>query len=136
MDPLTLAIIGAISTGAVSGLTEVGKSAVTDAYGGLKNLIKKKFGSDSGIVEAVGKLEEKPDSAGWQESLGDEIKKAGADRDSELLTAAEALLDKIKEMPGGEQNIQSIVGNYNAQADRGSTATVNVYRKGSDPDAE
>lgn len=136
MDPLTVAIIGAISAGAVSGLTEVGKSSITDAYEGLKSLIKKKFGSDSGIVEAVDKLEAKPDSSGWQESLRDEIQKAGADRDSDLVTAAETLLSKIKELPGGEQNIQSIVGNYNAQADRGSKATVNVYGRSRDPDGE
>lgn len=134
MDPLTLAIIGAVSAGAVSGLTEVGKTAITDAYEGLKSLIKQKFGSDSGIVEAVDKLEKKPDSAGWQETLGDEVKNAGADRDSELTAAAEALLSKIKELPGGEQNIQTIVGNYNAQADRGSKASVTVTHKDGDAD--
>jgi len=134
MDPLTLAIIGAISAGAMSGLTDVGKKAVTDAYEGLKGLLKQKFGANSDVVEAVAKLEAKPESAGWKETLGDEIKKAGADQDADLIAVAEALLDKIKDLPGGEQNIQSIVGNYNAQADRGSTATVNVYGKGSGPD--
>ncbi len=129
MDPLTLAIVGAISAGAISGVTEVGKRAIADAYDGLKGLIKRKLGSDSKVVEAVGKLEEVSDSPSRQKSLADEIKKVGVDGDAELLAAAEALLDKIRNLPGGEQNIQSIVGNYNAQADRGSTATVNIYRK-------
>lgn len=124
MDPLTLAIVSAISVG----LTKIGETLVSDAYGALKDLIKRKLGSDSKVAEAVVKLEADPESAGWRESLAKEIGKAGADGDTELLAAARALLDQIEDMPGGAHNIQTIVGDYNAQADRGGTATVNIYR--------
>ncbi len=124
MDPLTLAIVSAIS----AGLKKTGETVVTDAYEALKDLLKRRLGADSKVVEAAVKLEEDPESAGWRESLAKEIGKAGAHGDAELVAAARALLDKIKDTPGGEQNIQTIVGDYNAQADRGGTATVNVYR--------
>ena len=124
MDPLTLAIVSAIT----AGLAKTGETLVSDAYQALKDLLKRKLGADNKVVEAAVKLEEDPESAGWRESLAKEIGKAGADGDAELVAAARALLDRIKDMPGGEQNIQTIVGDYNAQADRGGTATVNVYR--------
>ncbi len=128
MDPLTLAIVSAISAGAAAGLAKTGETVVTDAYQALKDLLKRRLGADNKVVEAAVKLEEDPESAGWRESLAKEIGKAGAHGDAELVAAARALLDKIEQMPGGEQNIQTIAGDYNAQADRGGTATVNVYR--------
>ena len=36
------------------------------------------------------------------------------------------MLDSLKAQPGGEQHIQNAVGNYIAQADHNSTATVNI----------
>lgn len=47
MDLITTAIVAALSAGAVSGLTEVSKTAVTDAYQTLKDLLAKKFGAHS-----------------------------------------------------------------------------------------
>jgi hypothetical protein len=49
-----------------------------------------------------------------------------ADQDPELRQAAQALLEQIKKQPGGEQHIQQAIGSFIAQADRSSTATVNV----------
>lgn len=45
MDPITAAILAALATGAAAGLTEVSKTALTDAYGGLKALLARKFGA-------------------------------------------------------------------------------------------
>jgi hypothetical protein len=129
MEPVTAAILSALTAGAAAGATETGKKLVVDAYQGIKDLLSRKFGADSKVVEAVGKLEEDPESSGWKESVGKEVAKAGADRDPDLVAAAEALLDKIKALPGGEQSIQQAIGSYIAQADRGSTATVTVHRK-------
>jgi hypothetical protein len=132
MDPVTAAIsvaLAALATGAAKGVGEVGKKLVVDGYEGLKELVKRKFGADSKVAEAMDKLEKDPDSSGWKESLGKEVTRAGADKDPEIVAAAQALLEKIKALPGGEQHIQQAIGNYIAQADRGGTATVNVNRK-------
>ncbi len=39
MDPITTAIVAALSAGAVSGLAETSKTAITDAYNQLKYLL-------------------------------------------------------------------------------------------------
>lgn len=126
MDPITTAIVAAIAAGAASGATEVGKKTIVDAYGALKAFLTKKFGADGDLVDAIDKLEKKPGSAGRKEMLKEEVAAAEADQDPEVLAAAQALLDKIMAQPGGEQHVQTAIGSYIAQADRGGTATVKV----------
>lgn len=129
MDPITAAIVAAIATGATAGITEIGKKAITGAYDALKTALEKKFGPQSDLVEAVDKLEQKPDSTGRKQTLQEEIAAAKADHDPEILAAAQALLDQIKAQPGGERHIQQVIGSsYVAQADRGATATVRVTK--------
>ena len=122
IDPITAAIVAALA----AGLTEVGKNTIVDAYTGLKSLLKKKFGDDSKVVKAVDNLEEEKDSKGYQITLQEQIAKAKADQDQELVQAAQALLREIRTQPGGEQHIQSIVGNYNAMVSGSGSASVNV----------
>jgi hypothetical protein len=129
MEPVTTAILAAIAAGATAGLTDTAKTAIGDAYAGLKSVLARKFGGDSKVVEAVEKLEDDPKSAGWRETVGKEAAKAGANQDRELIAAAEKVFAMLKELPAGaQQNIQSAIGSYIAQADRGSTANVNVNR--------
>jgi hypothetical protein len=126
MDPVTTAILAALAAGAVSGITEVGKNTFIDAYNALKSLLKKKFGNESEVVKSIEGLEAKPDSTARKELLKEEVEAAKADQDSEILQAAQILLDQIKAHPSGEQHIQTASGSYIAQSDRGSTSTVNV----------
>jgi len=126
MDPITMALVAAITAGAAAGATKVGEQAIVDAYNSLKGLLVRKFGVESKVVKAVDNLEEEPDSAGQKAVVGEQVKKAQADQDAELQAAAEALLAKLKAQPGGEQHIQNAIGNYIAQADRGGTATVKI----------
>jgi len=129
-EPVTTAILAAIATGAATGATETVKQAIGDAYAGLKALITSKLGSTSKAVEAVAKLEEDPASAGWKETAGKELAKAGVEQDPELVAAAEQVLAKLQELPQGErQHIMQAVGSYIAQADRGGTAKVAVTGK-------
>lgn len=96
MDPLTTAIVAALSAGIASGTTEAGKSAVLDAYKGLKQMIQKKFGKDNEIVKAVDNLEKKPDSQGRVTVLEEEVELSDAHKDSELLQAARHLMEMVK----------------------------------------
>jgi hypothetical protein len=125
MDPVTTAIVAALAAGAASGVTEAGRKAIADAYEALKTLLKKKFGHASEMVKSVESLETRSDSTARKSLLQEEITTAKADKDPDILQAAQALLDEISAQPGGVQHIQSATGSYIAQADRGSTASVN-----------
>ena len=129
MDPITTAIIAAIGIGAVSGATKVAEQSLVDAYNGLKLLLTRKFGQKSEVVKAVESLEAKPDSGGRKTILSEEIGSAKVAEDQEVLKAANDLLARIKQLPSGEQHIQAAIGNFIAQADRGSTASVVVGKK-------
>ncbi|MEM5295434.1 hypothetical protein VSR82_13930 [Burkholderia sp. JPY481] len=126
MDPVTTAIIAALSAGASNAIPEVAKKAIADGYDGLKALLKKKFGTDSDVVVAVEKLESKPDSAGRQQVMVEELSEAGVPADADLIGVATALLQQIKSQPGGVHHIQVAQGSNIAQASEGGTATVNV----------
>jgi len=128
MDPITTAIVAALSAGVISGFTDAGKKVIADAYDGLKALLTKKFGSQSEVVKSVENLEAKPESPSRQGMLKEEVQAVQADQDPDLLQAAQTLLEQIKVQPGGEQHIQNAIGSYNAQASDHSIATVNVNR--------
>ncbi len=129
MEPVTTAILSALAVGATAGVTDSAKKLVSDGYQALKGLLKGKLGAESKVVEAVEKLEEDPSSPGWQASVSKEIDKVKAELGPEINASAEALLEAIKELPLGEQHIQTATGDYIAQAQEGSTATVTVNKK-------
>lgn len=117
MDPITLAI--------VSALANLGQQAVKDGYEALKVLIAQKFGVDSDLSKAVDNVEKKPDSDGRKGTLEEEILAAKADKDAEILQLAQALIEKIKEQPGGQTIInQTVTGNHNAFSGSGNV-TIN-----------
>src|SRR6266699_5195089 len=122
MDPITTAILAALS----AGLTEASKTAITDAYTQIKALLASKFGSTSDVVHAVEQVEAKPDSAGRRATLQEEITAVKADQDPDLLRTAQTLLQLLQTSSGEGSQTQTATGNYIAQADRGSTASVNV----------
>ena len=122
MDPITTAILAALS----AGLTEASKTAITDAYTQIKALLASKFGTTSDVVHAVEQVEAKPDSAGRKAMLQEEITAVKADQDPDLLRTAQTLLHLLQASSGEGSHIQTATGNYIAQADRGSTASVNV----------
>ena len=129
MDPITAAIVAAISAGALGGLTEVSKTALTDAYGKLKALLVKKFGHESDVVQAVEQVEAKPASQARQAMLAEEVAAVQADHDAELLQIAQAVLQALQSSSENAGHMQTATGNYIAQADRGSNASVNIGRQ-------
>lgn len=129
MDPVTIAILTAIATTVAQGAGQaVGENVVNDIYARLKQTLADKFGRGSDVLRSVETLEAKPDSDGRKQMLQEEVEASGADRDPEISAIAQELLDTVAAQPNGEQHIQNARGNYIAQADRSSTAQVNVNR--------
>jgi hypothetical protein len=127
MDPITAAIVAALTAGAVSGLTKAGEQVISDAYGKLKELLGKKFGAKSKVVKAVKELEANPKSEARKGVVQEEVATVKADKDVDLRTAAQALLKAIKSQPGGEQIIQMAMGDQNIQiAGDGNKVNVNT----------
>ncbi len=96
MDQFTTTVVAALSAGAASGLTETSKTAVTDAYNKLKNLLTKKFGAKSDVVQAMNLLEAKPESASRKEKLQEEMAMINAEHDNEVVAETETLLKLIR----------------------------------------
>src|ERR1700730_4154170 len=92
MEPITL-IVTALAAGAALGVKETASSAMKDAYAGLKALAKKRLGGrpETGLV--LGKHEDAPEA--WRAPLMAELTEAGADRDLDLVAAAQALMSMV-----------------------------------------
>lgn len=115
MDIITTAIIAALAA--------LSKDAIYDSYNALKSALKKKFGSESDVVDAVEGLEKKPNSEGRKAILKEEIANAKVNDDTEIVRLAQDLLDQLQDQPNGEQIIKqtqintssgnTVGGNYN-----------------------
>ena len=101
MDIIIPAIAGALGN--------LGSAAVLGAYQAVKTLVQRKFGADHKMTKAIEELEQEPDSDGRKLVLQEAAKKAGADKDEEIIKAAQALLDAVKAQPGGAEAVQNIV---------------------------
>lgn len=125
---VTDAIVAAITTGAVAGAKDTAKSAIADAYQGLKSLIKKKFGHDSDAADAIDSLEAKPDSDGRKKTLAEELEAVNSSSDPELVSAAQSLLSLIKALPVGEKHTQVAHGTGIVQVmGDGATGSVTMH---------
>jgi hypothetical protein len=120
MDPITL-IVTALAAGAALGVSDTASAMVTDAYAGLKALVKKRLGGGPGAELVLARHEQAPET--WQAPLMAELAETGADGDRDLIAAAQALLDLAGEAEGraakytadvrGAQGVQ--IGDHNRQ---------------------
>jgi hypothetical protein len=120
MDPITL-IVTALAAGAALGAQDTVSAMVKDAYAGLKVLVRKRLGGRPGAELVLTKHEQAPET--WQAPLRAELAETGADGDHDLVAAAQALLDLIREADGqtgkytadvrGAQGVQ--IGDHNLQ---------------------
>lgn len=110
MDPLTDAVVGALSSVVTSGATEAAKKVIIDGYDGLKALIRKKLGGNNEVSKAIDNLEAKPDSSGRRETLTEEVTAAKADADPELVSHAQSLLALVQALPKTSLNVQNAQG--------------------------
>jgi len=90
MDPISI-IVTALVTGAAAALKPTTEQAIKDAYASVKGLIQRRFGR---VDVAV--LETDPASKARQAVVQEDLEKAGAGQDEELLSKAKALLDAIQ----------------------------------------
>lgn len=96
MDPVSLVLV-ALAAGASAGLsggaTDVVKSAVTDAYAGLKSLVREAFGSDEKAQSTLTLFEDEPAQEVLVNKLADQLEAHGVAQSAEVRTAAQAVLD-------------------------------------------
>lgn len=123
MDPITL-ILTALAAGASTGGQAIVSEAIKDSYSGLKTLIQRKFAGKP--VAEMALTQHETDPQVWQAPLKQALQQEHLDQDATILKAAKALLDRLQAQSGGRHSTQSIVGNYNAQAQGSGSASVNV----------
>jgi hypothetical protein len=126
MDPVTTAIVAALAAGGTAGITDTAKTMITEAYQALKDLLQKKFGSESNLVKSVAVLEAKPTAVPRQQTLDEEIIEVHAHQDPDIMQAAQRVLQQIKAHPQAERHVQHVIGDYNAVVQGFGNATVNV----------
>jgi hypothetical protein len=123
MDPVTL-IVTALAAGAASALQDDAKSAVRAAYARLRDGLKRRFSGRR--VGEVALAEHEADPKMWEPQLRAELVATGAEHDTELLDAAQALMKLVDEAGSragkynitiaGGQGIQ--IGDHNTQINR------------------
>jgi hypothetical protein len=101
----------------------------------LKSLIRCKWGGDSAVAKSVDAIEAKPESKGLAIDLADEVAKAGAAKDGEVLQALAALTGALARISAEKPPAKSVtisatnvgVGNI----DQISGGTMNIGMPGS-----
>jgi len=89
MEPLAL-----IMAALVAGAAKAAGDAAPDAYQGLKALIKRKFAGEPKAEMVLEEHESDPET--YKAPLQKKLLEAGADRDREILAAAQKLLDEME----------------------------------------
>ena len=120
MDPVTL-IVTALAAGAGVGMKDTASAAVTDAYTGLKALVKSRFAGHPDSELVLTRHEEAPQA--WEGPLATELAAVDAGHDGELVAAAQALMHLVDEEGSrvgkynvdvrGAQGVQ--IGDHNVQ---------------------
>ena len=108
MDPVTTAIIAALSAGTVAGITDTTKTAISDGYNKLKDLLTKKHGKDSNVVQAIKMLEAMPASTNCQGMVAEVIATAKAEQDDEIMAVAKQILILVKSQQAGMGKFSSL----------------------------
>jgi hypothetical protein len=127
MDPISTALIAAITAGLVTGTKDVAATAVGDLYDGLKGLIRRKADTGAASVGLIDVLEASPGMDGVKAELPAALARDGIAGDPEILAAAEKLLAELRTAaPDAITHTQTVIGDYNAVSGPGGTSTVTV----------
>lgn len=106
MEPVTL-IVAALAAGAGAGVTDTAAQVVKDTYAGFKALVLRRVKDIPAAEIAVIEHEKDPDT--WSAPLAKTLTSTGADRDAELVAAAQRLMELLD--PAGAK-----AGTYNVVA--------------------
>jgi hypothetical protein len=103
MDPITTAIVAALAK-------SLSQDVCKDSYVALKDALKKKFGHQSDLVDAVDKLEKNPDSEGRKTILQEEVEISKVNDDPDIRKLVQDLQDLIDQInKTKEQSRQPII---------------------------
>src|SRR5262245_26048162 len=107
VDPVSL-IVAALVAGVSAGTT----AAVTDAYGGLREVLRRRLastGSDVTVLDAAGAEDVvvPSDVVAWRARLAEVLAAAGAGADAEAVAAARAVMAAAD--PAGERQGRYVV---------------------------
>jgi hypothetical protein len=137
MEPISL-LLTAIVSGAAAALEPTTKQAVKDAYDGLKALIKRKWGEVG--IESV---ERDPKSVKRRDVLMEDLEKAGAAPDEEVMKQAQEVIRAVKEHATQAAKAAGIslseleaAGSINVRELVGSNISVNKLKAGQDINIE
>jgi len=119
MDPVSL-VVAALVAGAAAGTKDTVAAAVSDAYAGLKALIRRRFGGESDVDRELEQIERDGDAAALQQRL----QVAGVDDD--LVSQAIELLAHVDPdgVRAGKYHIE-IAGGQGAVVGDNATVTMN-----------
>ncbi len=98
MDPIS-SIMAALTAGAVVGVRDTAGAAIKDGYGGLKALIRRRFGGNREARAELDLAERQPAVATGE--LARHLQAIGAETEEELIMAAQAVLRLVD--PAGAQ---------------------------------
>ncbi|MDQ7905931.1 hypothetical protein RB614_15550 [Phytohabitans sp. ZYX-F-186] len=100
-------IVAALAAGATTGVSGAATQAITDTYGLLKQLIKRRFAGRDTAREALEAEETEPGV--WQTRIGDDLRTSGAAEDEQILTVARELLALANPKAAATFNISGTV---------------------------
>ncbi len=89
MDPITL-IVTALSAGAASALQDGAATALKEAYSALRERARSLLAGQRNGETVLAEYAEDPET--WEPPLAKALRNADADRDADLIEAAQALL--------------------------------------------
>ena len=93
MEPVTTAIVAALSSGGTFVFEKAATEAVKDAYAAVKVWIHDRY-PDANV--SVDQLEKQPASKARQEVVGEDLERAGASTDTKLVKLAQILVVLIR----------------------------------------
>jgi hypothetical protein len=133
VDPITLiiaALAAGASTGVIDALKDNAKDAAKAAYAKLRGLAGQRVAGNAVAETALAQYQANPKI--WEAPLTDELTKAGAANDTQLVAAAQALMDLL-DRAGAKSSVYNVTisGGQGIQVGKGNKQTTNYYGSGS-----